>query len=224
MDINISESNILDRIRKVTSSIGKIITDKEGTSLYDNIRIITQDEPLIKDYIKTAYSEMVVLLRDYIVDNVYPQITLAYSTSINGKVEIQSSLLVEDYIVYTSLFMWFSARNKDLAEFYNSLSQNTGTSILRLFVKQPPVSPTHNYPYTLSDNGTVVNAVVGDVNIIKYIIGDNETDDIIFLSSNTLVASITDNYYTAIGIGTAIITVMSKHNNFAKFELNIIVS
>jgi len=224
MDINISESNIFDRLRKVTSSVGKTITDKEGTSLYDNIRIITQDEELIKDYIKTAYGEIIILLRDYITDNVYPKITLSYSTAVNEKVEIQSSLLIEDYIVYMCLSLWFSARNKDLAEFYNSLSQNTGTSILRLFVKQPPVSPTHNYPYTLSDNGTVVNAVVGDINIIKYIIGDNETDDIIFFSSNTLVASITDNYYTAIGIGTAIITVMSKHNNFAKFELNIIVS
>lgn len=223
MEISISESNILDRIRKVTSSIGRTTTDKNGNSLYDTIRVISQDESLIQDYIKTAYSEVVVLLRDHVAGNIYPKITLVYSNAINDKVEKQAPILIEDFIVYTCLFMWFSSREGDISGMYSQLAQNTGSSILRCFVKQPPIKPSHTYPYILADNGTVTTAKVGDKNEIKYDLY-GATDDVIFISSNTLVALITDNYYEAVGVGKTIVTVMSKHNNFAKYELNITVS
>lgn len=147
MDITISFDTIYDAVGRTLSIVGKRTKDESGGSLYRDITLGTNEQPIVNDLIKTAVTDITVATSSYITATDEDSITLTFPVTHPSELETPVETACKDYCVAYVLYSWLATVHPELSKKYGSELQGRLASVVSLvYEKRAPGVPHYKYP------------------------------------------------------------------------------
>lgn len=132
MGIIITYSDIINKVKMLSSYEGRDYAP-DGDNQYIKVKITTQDEPLIKEYISTAINTLLgsLLHIGYSISETEASATITYNGD-NTRTDIsRAKRYVEEAIVANVMASWLAERRPTRVDHYSALY----TSMLEMALK-----------------------------------------------------------------------------------------
>jgi histone H3/H4 len=147
VSVNIGNVSIIEEANKLSSFVGKDRYTDDNIPLYDKIKIIKQDSPILDRYINEAVNKLTLILQEYISTIIENSgiITLSMPTSFPDSIAEELQEAASNFVLNYTFGRWMRKKGmKEDAEEYLGLSAENLIDVQeKLYLREKPTIPTH---------------------------------------------------------------------------------
>ena len=140
MDINIDITGVFDKVKMLSSFVGRNSYDNEANSLFDKILVTNQDKPLLEKYMYDGIENLVNLLGEYCSSSSQSSITIKLPIRFDNTKEDSLKTEILAYLADYTFSQWLLFNNSEKDAHYSSLATNSITRIRNMiYTKTKPL-------------------------------------------------------------------------------------
>lgn len=166
MELKFKYSDVMDRCRMLSSFEGREYVSKSGESLYLEIKITEQDEPLILSYMEQAARSLQEMMARMVTGAEYAK--EGFTWEIRGEETRWNAgnlfdRSVHEAIVSYVMMNWLSEKKSARAEMYKTFWEDMGTMCVRNVMRKMPPKKKRREPVKDVDEVEVFVKTEGEV-------------------------------------------------------------
>ena len=122
MEITIDKKKVFEHVSMNVSTLARDLVDVSGNSRYDVVRIQERDYDVLDAFYSRVFSELVLSLRDFVLDNKGDTLTLYIDDRSNVGLIEGTAKLIHEFVVNRLVSDWLKMKSVDESALYRQTS------------------------------------------------------------------------------------------------------